>query len=52
MKFKLVSAKTDAKSFITFLEELLKDSRQNFAEKIKNISLQNIDKTKKKNCKC
>ena len=39
MKFKLVSAKTDAKSFITFLEELLKDSRQNFAEKIKNITL-------------
>jgi len=52
MKFKLVSAKTDPKSFISFLEELLKDSRQNLAEKATNISLKNNDKTKNKKCKC
>ena len=52
MKFQLVSAKTDPKSFIIFLEELLKDSRQNLAEKATNISLKNKDKTKNKKCKC
>ena len=51
MKFKLVSAKDDPKSFIDFLEELLKDSLKNIEKKIKSITLEK-KKTKKNKCKC
>ena len=51
MKFKLVSAKDDPKTFIDFLEELLKDSLKNIEKKIKSITLEK-KKNKKHKCKC
>lgn len=50
MKFRLVSAKDDPKSFITFIEELLRDSKSFLFEK-NNISLENTNKKKHK-CNC
>ena len=51
MKFKLVSAKDDPKSFTDFLEELINDSLENLEEKRKNVSLK-IDKKKRNGCRC
>ena len=51
MKFKVVSAKEDPKSFSDFLEELVKDGKDIFPAKNK-ISLQKDIKKKKQNWKC
>ena len=51
MKFKLVSAKEDPKSFLDFHEELVKNGKVIFPPK-KNISLRKEDKKKKHNRKC
>ena len=51
IKFQLVSAKTDPKSFEDFLKELIKDAKPNLEEKIKNTIL-NKKKKKKSKCNC
>lgn len=48
IKYKLVSAKDDPKSFDDFLQELIKDSVDILKEKTKNYSLKNKKKEKKK----
>ena len=50
IKYKLVSAKDDPKSFDVFLQELIKDSEDILKEKTKNYSLKNKKKEKKKWC--
>ena len=54
MKFKLVSAKDDPRSFIDFLEELLKECRSFISGREKNIFIKEKDgkKEKKNDCKC
>ena len=52
MKFKMVSAKTDPLSFNKFLEELVKDAKDNLLNKKENISLKNYNKKLKDKCKC
>ena len=51
IKHRLVSAKIDPYSFINFLEELVKDARENLFKKNGKIFL-NIQKNKKQKCKC
>ena len=51
MKFKMVSAKTDPLSFNKFLEELVKDAKNNLLNKKENIHLKEYLKIKKK-CNC
>ena len=51
IKHRLVSAKIDPYSFINFLEELVKDARENLFKKSGKIFL-NIHKNKKQKCKC
>ena len=52
MKFALVSAKNDPKSFNDFLLSLVEDCKEIIENKIDNISLQNKKAKKKKDCKC
>ena len=52
MKHKLVSAKTDPKSFDDFLQELIKDSENILKEKNKNVSLEKNNKKEKNKCNC
>ena len=48
IKYKLVSAKDDPKSFDDFLQELIKDSEDILQEKTKNLSLKTKKKEKRK----
>jgi len=52
MKFALVSAKNDPKSFNDFLLSLVEDCKEIIENKIDNISLKNKKAKKKKDCKC
>ena len=52
VKFALVSAKDDPKSFNDFFLSLVKDCREDIENKIENISLKDYYDKKKKNCKC
>ena len=51
MKFKMVSAKTDPLSFNKFLEELVRDAKNNLLNKKENIHIKEYLKIKKK-CNC
>ena len=52
VKFALVSAKEDPKSFNDFFLSLVRDCREDIENKIDNISLKNQKVKKRKDCKC
>ena len=52
MKFKLVSAKTDPKSFTDFLEELIKDGKGIFVRRRRITLVKQEKKNNNEDCKC